>query len=246
MPKGNKKPEPFMTDELLIEKNSKNDLLITTQYWSEIQGEMIYSEHGMLPKNKISALIHWLNENYYPQTDKGEENMKEGKMEKKIDLKMRDFPEINKKRLTEVVIKGLENAGAIPDCRIPAEEAIKGLENTGDILRGLAPTDETVANEKGALQSPAEYAFDLLPPRALFGAAHVMFKAAKKYKKNNWKKIPIDDHLNRAAAHIYGHILGDRSEGETGHLRHALVRLMFALELAEESPGGTGSHREGE
>lgn len=118
--------------------------------------------------------------------------------------------------------------------KISPKNAAKGLKNSGNILRGLAPTEETVANEKGALQSPAEYAFDLLPPRALFGAAHVMYKAAKKYKKNNWKNIPVEDHLNRAAAHIYGHLLGDRSEGATGHLRHAVVRLMMALELEEE------------
>lgn len=65
----------------------------------------------------------------------------------------------------------------------------------------------------------------------MFAAARVAKEGADKYDETrherNYKKIPVDSHLNHALQHIYAYLAGDESDP---HIAHAIVRLMFAYE----------------
>lgn len=90
-------------------------------------------------------------------------------------------------------------------------------------------TEEVEVNELGGKQSKTKCRFDLLPPVAMFKVTEVLQQGAAKYGEDeNWRHIPIKDHLNHALNHIFGWLGGDNSED---HLSHALCRLMFACEL---------------
>jgi hypothetical protein len=91
-------------------------------------------------------------------------------------------------------------------------------------------SDNVVTNEKGAAQSHTPCRFDLMPPVALFEIAKVLGEGAEKYGVGNWENIEVNDHLNHAIQHVYGYLMGDKTEE---HLGHAICRLMFALELSE-------------
>lgn len=100
------------------------------------------------------------------------------------------------------------------------------------ILLGVTPDAPVVTNENGGKQSASPYAFELLPPHALFEAAAVAKHGADKYGESfgnrNYTKIDSKSHLNHALQHIYAYLAGDKSDD---HLSHALVRLMFAVDM---------------
>ena len=91
-----------------------------------------------------------------------------------------------------------------------------------------------VENKNGGKQSDTPYGFHMLPPSALFDAAKVAKYGADKYgetfENRNYVKIPSLDHLNHALQHIYAYLAGDTQDD---HLGHAIVRLMFAYDVAE-------------
>jgi len=101
-----------------------------------------------------------------------------------------------------------------------------------DIISGVSPDAPVVTNEKGGKQSASPYAFELLPPYAMFKAAEVARHGADKYGEKfgdrNYIKIDSKSHLNHALQHIYAYLSGDVSDD---HLAHALVRLMFAVDM---------------
>jgi hypothetical protein len=82
-------------------------------------------------------------------------------------------------------------------------------------------------NKKGGVQSHLTQSFHLLPVDAVTAVAEVLFHGAKKYGQNNWRLIPVIDHLNHALYHVFLYIAGNRSEN---HLSHAACRLLMALE----------------
>lgn len=92
---------------------------------------------------------------------------------------------------------------------------------------GLGKDAEIITNEQGGRQSKTDYAFQLMPPQAMFSIAQVLHFGAQKYEPNNWKKIPLEDHLNHVIGHIYAHLAGDTQDD---HLEHAGCRMMMALE----------------
>lgn len=98
-------------------------------------------------------------------------------------------------------------------------------------LFGVTPEAPVVENDKGGKQSDTGYAFELLPPSALFAAANVAKQGAMKYGESfgdrNYTKIESTSHINHAIGHLYAHLSGDKSDD---HLGHALVRVMFALD----------------
>lgn len=102
------------------------------------------------------------------------------------------------------------------------------------IALGVAPDAPVVENEKGGKQSDTPFAFHLLPPSAVFAAAQVAGYGAKKYGESfgdrNYTKIPAEDHVNHALQHLYAYLAGDHTDD---HLGHAIVRCMFAYDLAE-------------
>ena len=98
---------------------------------------------------------------------------------------------------------------------------------------GLAPDAPVVENEQGGRQSHSPYAFHLLPTNAIFAAAEVAKAGADKYGESfgnrNYVKIPVEDHINHCIQHLYGYLSGDTSDD---HLGHAIVRAMFAYDVA--------------
>lgn len=109
-----------------------------------------------------------------------------------------------------------------------------------NVLLGVQPDVPIVENEKGGRQSDSPHAFHLLPIHALFAAAEVAKQGAIKYGETihnrNYTKIPVEEHINHAIAHLFAMLAGDESDW---HLAHAIVRTLFAYECAmqdQEAP----------
>jgi hypothetical protein len=60
---------------------------------------------------------------------------------------------------------------------------------------------------------------------AIVEIAKVLQYGADKYKANNWRLIPQEEHLNHALIHYLAFILGDTQDE---HLEHCMCRLMMA------------------
>jgi hypothetical protein len=96
---------------------------------------------------------------------------------------------------------------------------------SGNTVNGVGKDAPTVTNENGAKQSKVLYRFDLLDPRAMFKMTEVLKEGAEKYGEDNWRGIPIQDHLNHMIIHAYAYLAGDKSDD---HLSHIMCRAMFA------------------
>lgn len=94
-----------------------------------------------------------------------------------------------------------------------------------DISKIAGPDAPTITNEKGASQSLIEVRFDLIDGPALFEMAKILYKGASKYGEDNWRNIPVNEHLNHLIMHSYAYLAKDRSEH---HLSHIMCRSMFA------------------
>ena len=101
---------------------------------------------------------------------------------------------------------------------------------------GLAPDVPVTTNSNGGKQSATPYGFHLLPVSSIFAAAEVAAYGANKYgedfRNRNYTKISVEDHINHAIQHLYGYLAGDKSDD---HLGHAIVRAMFAYDVAKRS-----------
>jgi hypothetical protein len=93
---------------------------------------------------------------------------------------------------------------------------------------GVGPDAPTVTNAAGGKQSKTRYRCDLLPGRAVLAVAEVLSAGAEKYGPDNWRLIPVRDHVNHALTHLLAFVAGDRSDD---HLSHAACRVLFALDL---------------
>lgn len=120
----------------------------------------------------------------------------------------------------------------------PASNAAEsGLDHGGGayaainkaLVAGVGRDAPVVVNEVGGRQSGTLYRCDLLPSRAVLAVAAVLKEGAEKYGDDNWRKIPISDHVNHALIHILARQAGDASDD---HLEHAACRLLMALDLA--------------
>ncbi len=60
---------------------------------------------------------------------------------------------------------------------------------------------------------------------AIVDIAKVLQEGAKKYKPNNWRLIPQEEHINHALIHYIAHLMGDTQDK---HLDHCMCRLMMA------------------
>lgn len=95
------------------------------------------------------------------------------------------------------------------------------------IISGVGKDSETVVNEKGGKQSKVQYRFDVLDPKAMFAMCKVLKEGYDKYgDDSNWRKIPVNEHLNHLLIHVYAYLAGDETDE---HLSHAFCRAMFAL-----------------
>ena len=93
---------------------------------------------------------------------------------------------------------------------------------------GVGKDAPTTVNERGAKQSAGPYRMDLLPPAATLAVAAVLKYGADKYGDNNWRGIPVADHLNHAMVHALAYLAGDTQDD---HLEHFACRAMMALEI---------------
>lgn len=89
--------------------------------------------------------------------------------------------------------------------------------------------------EFGGIQSKLDCDFTLIPPQALIALAEVVKYGEDKYKGSrdnpNYRKIPIESHLNHAMNHIVQYLNNDNTED---HLAHAMTRLVFCVALERE------------
>ena len=67
-----------------------------------------------------------------------------------------------------------------------------------------------------------------LSASAMRSGRRSLAEGAVKYGDNNWRKIPIADHINHALTHQMAYLAGDTSDD---HLAHAACRALFALDL---------------
>jgi len=105
----------------------------------------------------------------------------------------------------------------------------KGIPDRKLVAEAASPDAPTVTNEVGAKQSHLPCRFDLIDGPALFEMAHVLYEGAEKYGANNWRGIPVEDHLNHLIMHAYAYLAGDRTDE---HLSHIMCRSMFAQAVA--------------
>lgn len=91
----------------------------------------------------------------------------------------------------------------------------------------LGPDAEITTNAQGGKQSATLGRFDLLPAHAVMRVAQVLQHGASRYSVNNWRKIPMESHINHALQHIFALMDGDLHDD---HLGHAACRIMMALE----------------
>ena len=101
-------------------------------------------------------------------------------------------------------------------------------------IKGVSPSAEIVTNEHGGKQSKAEYAFHLCDTGAMLALAETLQIGASRYARDNWRKIPAEEHANHMMIHWYAWLSGDRSDD---HLAHLFCRAMmvYATGKAEES-----------
>lgn len=98
-----------------------------------------------------------------------------------------------------------------------------------DIHDVVSPDAETEINEAGGKQSRIPVRFDLIDAKALFEQAAVLHEGAERYGENNWRQIPVEDHLNHLIMHAYAYLAGDRTDE---HLSHIMCRATFAQAVA--------------
>lgn len=100
-------------------------------------------------------------------------------------------------------------------------------------IKGVGKDVEMVVNEYGGKQSKIPYNFMGIDAHALFAMAKVLQEGKEKYGADeNWRKIPVAEHLNHAMTHIMAYKAGDKSDG---HLSHLLCRAMFACAVEIEN-----------
>lgn len=103
------------------------------------------------------------------------------------------------------------------------------------IQEAVSPDAPVTTNGLGGSQSHVPVRFDLIDAQAIFAMAAVLHEGAEKYGANNWRAVPVEDHLNHLIMHAYAWLGGDRSDE---HLSHIFCRAMFAAGI--DAQGGPG------
>lgn len=77
--------------------------------------------------------------------------------------------------------------------------------------------------------------YSLIPPNALEEVVKALTYGAKKYDRDNWKKVKyaLPRYFAAAQRHIWQIQKGEKFDSETGihHMAHAICCLMFFIEL---------------
>jgi hypothetical protein len=85
----------------------------------------------------------------------------------------------------------------------------------------------------------------LLPPHAMIAVGRVLTFGAKKYERDNWKRVP-DGHqryMDAMMRHLFAYMSGEMDDPETGesHMAHLMCCAAFILDAIESGnplPGG--------
>lgn len=94
------------------------------------------------------------------------------------------------------------------------------------LSKNLGPNAEMVVNEKGGMGSKVDCDLTLIDPIALMRTAQVMGVGARRYARDNWRLISVEDHLNHMLIHTYAYLAGDTQDD---HLGHMMARGMMAV-----------------
>lgn len=76
-------------------------------------------------------------------------------------------------------------------------------------------------------QTNIKSSYNSLPANSIASVSKVLYDGNLKYGENNWKTIPIKEHINHALYHIFRYM--DRPNIED--MSHACCRVLFALSL---------------
>lgn len=93
--------------------------------------------------------------------------------------------------------------------------------------------EQMTINNQGGKQHKEEYRCQAIPPKALIALGKVRWEGFNLhgYEDENYKLIPLEEHIGRALLHIARWLDGDRTDN---HLSHALCRIAFAVQMEEE------------
>ena len=87
-------------------------------------------------------------------------------------------------------------------------------------------------NEFGGKQSHLDTCYTCIPFNAIERVAKTLEYGRVKYNKDNWRLIPLEDHLEHALRHVFAYLGGETTNEDD--LAHAATRLLFALELDKD------------
>lgn len=96
-------------------------------------------------------------------------------------------------------------------------------------IEGVGKDAPTVESENGARQAQVLYATDEVDGRAFLAMCAVLHTGREKYGHDNWRLIPVEQHINHMIIHAYAYLAGDDSDD---HLSHMMCRSMFAQAVA--------------
>jgi hypothetical protein len=100
-------------------------------------------------------------------------------------------------------------------------------------MKGVSPDAEIVTNDKGGKQSKVSYGFHLIDSDAILSLAEVLQYGASRYARDNWRKIPSEEHFNHMMIHYYAWISGDKTDDHMGHF-FCRAMMLFATAKAED------------
>lgn len=95
-------------------------------------------------------------------------------------------------------------------------------------MQQTAPVHDDMDETNGGRHSKLGMDFMAIPAEALASLARVLYEGGKAHQDpdgSNWRKIPVEGHLNHALFHINAWQRGVVGED---HLAHAMCRLVMA------------------
>ena len=103
-----------------------------------------------------------------------------------------------------------------------------------DIIKGCSPDAPIVENAQGGKQSKTEYGFHLIDTDAILSLAQVLQYGASRYERDNWRKIPSEEHYNHMMIHYCAWLKGDTQDD---HLSHFFCRAMMLYATGKAEKG---------